>query len=114
MLEIKRAELKSDPVWNKLFEAVKARHTVANHTVKVLAENKHIKDFCEEARHFGVLDLGGKPLFLHYDITSWYQSDISAAVKIEAIGIYDDFQEYETARMKELHSADKKDIPNIN
>lgn len=52
-------------------------------------------------------------LFIHYDVASWYHPQ-GAHIKIESIGVYDSFMEYEAARMKQLHASDKKDIPNIN
>jgi len=49
MIEISREDFKKDPVFRKLFEALRSRHEVAKHTEKVLYDNRHIKDFCEEA-----------------------------------------------------------------
>ena len=56
----------------------------------------------------------GYSLYIHYDVSSWYQAKDRAIIKIESIGFYDDFVEYETARLKGLHSTEKSDIPNIN
>lgn len=109
MTEFKREFFKNDEVLGKLFKVIKERHEVAEHTKKVLLENKHIKDFCEEARHFVVMG----SLFIHYDVASWYHPS-GALVKIESIGVYDDFLEYEKARSYQLYKAEKKDIPNIN
>lgn len=111
MTEFKREFFKKDPeVTGKLWELIKQRHEVAKHTEKVLFENRHIKDFCEESRTF--VDMG-RGLYIHYDVASWYHEE-GAQVKIEAICIYDDFMEYEKARMYQLHKASHKDIPNIN
>lgn len=115
MIEITRQQLKEDEVYNKLFEEIKKRHVVADHTIKVLLANKDIKDFCEEARHFGILPSSkGNQLYLHYDVSSWYHPSGAAQVKIDAVGVYDDFMEYEVARVKQLHGAGNADIPNIN
>lgn len=52
MTEFKRDFFKNDPVLGKLYEMIKKRHVVADHTEKTLIENRHIKDFCEEAKTF--------------------------------------------------------------
>jgi len=113
MTEFKREWFK-DEVIGKLFEAIKKQHKVADHTTRVLYENRNIKDFCEQARHFVVLGGNTKPLYIHYDVASWFHNLNGALVSIESIGVYDDFMEYETARMRGLHSGAKADIPNIN
>ncbi len=112
MTEFPRSFFKNDPVMGKLFELIKSRHVVADHTAKVLFENKHVKDFCETSRTFVTME--GRPsLFIHYDAESWFHPD-GAIVKIISIGVYDDFMEYEKARTFQLHKAKNKDIPNIN
>lgn len=113
MQEFDRQFFKTDKVFKKLFEMIKSNHKVADHTVKVLLKNKHVKDFCEEARHFTVL-AGDNPIYIHYDVASWYDKSKSAIVKIESIGVYDDYLEFEKARLKGLHSTKDSDIPNIN
>lgn len=113
MTEFKRDFFKNDPVLGKLYELIKKRHIVADHTEKTLIANRHIKDFCEEARHFVFMD-GKPPLLIHYDVASWFKKPMGVQVTIESIGVYDDFMEYETARMKGLHSGRNSDIPNIN
>lgn len=113
MTEFSREILKTDEVMSKLFEVIKSNHRVAKHTQETLFQNRFTENFCEEARHFCML--GGKnPIYLHYDVSSWYKASYQASIRIESIGIYDSFMEYEIARMKELHSASKADIPNIN
>lgn len=113
MTEFDREFFKNDPVLGKLFEAIKKNHKVAKHTEKVLYKNRHTKDFCEEARHF--VELSGKmPLYIHYDVASWWREPNGVVVKIESIGVYDDFMEYDIARLKGLHSGRNADIPNIN
>lgn len=114
MTEFPRIFFMNDPdVMGKLHKMLVKEHKVADHTEKVLLENRHIKDFCEEARHFKIL-AGKNPIYLHYDVGSWFKEPMGVQVVIDSIGIYDDFMEYETARMKQLHGAEKKDIPNIN
>lgn len=113
MTEFKREFFVNDPIIHKLYVLIKGMHIVADHTEKVLLENRHTKDFCEEARHF--VFMGGKPdLFIHYDTASWFKEPMGVQVKIESIAVYDDFMEYEKARMQQLHRAQNKDIPNIN
>lgn len=113
MTEFKREVFINDPVISKLFEIIKRYHKVADHTERVLYKNKHVKDFCEEARHFTEMP-GKNPLYIHYDVSSWFKHPAGVVVKIESIGVYDDFMEYTTARLKGLHSGSESDIPNIN
>lgn len=113
MTEFNREFFKNDPVFGKLFEAVKRGHKVASHTERTLIKNRHVKDFCEEARHFVMLD-GEKPLYIHYDVASWFKEPNGVQVKIESIGVYDDFIEYETARLKGIHSTKDSDGGNLN
>jgi hypothetical protein len=113
MIEIPRDIFKTDPVFGQLYEGIKRNHKVAEHTKKSLIENKHIQGFTEESRVFvmvGNID----PIFIHYDAHSQYRENDHVVVRIESIGIYDNFMEYESARMKELHSTKGADIPNIN
>lgn len=112
MTEFNRDFFKNDRVFRKLYEIIKARHVVADHTAKTLYDNRNIKDFCETSRVFVYME--GKPaMFIHYDVASWYHKQ-GARIRIESIGVYDDFMEYEKARMFQLHKSQSKDIPNIN
>lgn len=113
MVEFPRKFFTKDKVFGKLHQLIKQNHRVAEHTRRVLFKNKDVKDFCEEARHF--VELPGKnPIYIHYDVASWFKAPNGVQIRVESIGIYDDFLEYETARMKQLHSGKKSDIPNIN
>lgn len=111
MMEFDR-KWKDDEVIGKIYKIIKKNHKVAEHTKKVLMDNADIKDFCEEARHFIILG-ESKPLHIHYDVASWYQ-DGAALIKIESIGVYDDFLEYEVARLKGIHSTKNSDGGNLN
>lgn len=114
MTEFTREMFTNDPeVMGKLHKLLIEHHKVADHTEKVLFENRHIKDFCENARHFTVLP-GKNLIFLHYDVSTWFKEPNGVQLAIETIGVYDNFMEYERARMFQLHKAQKKDIPNIN
>lgn len=114
MIEISRAIFKADPVFRELWSRLAGNHKTAEHDAKLLFENKHVKDFCVQSRYFLVMP-GKHAIYLHYDTSSWYNGRDGALVKIESIGIYDSFQEYEVARMRELHGPNKgADIPNIN
>lgn len=113
MTEFKRDFFRVDPVLSKLYEFIKQNHRVADHTQRVLFENRTVKDFCQEARHFVVLS-GNKALYIHYDVSSWWKDPAGVHLRIDSIGVYDDFIEYETARLRGLHSGNKSDIPNIN
>ena len=114
MVEFSRDFFMKDPdVIGRIHRLIVSNHKVADHTERVLIENKHVKDFCEQARHFVILP-GREPLFIHYDVSSWFKEPMGVQVVVDSIGFYDDFMEYESARMKQLHGAKKKDIPNIN
>jgi hypothetical protein len=113
MEEFSREFFKNDEVMGTLFQLIKNNHKIASHTVKVLSDNRHIKDFCEESRHFMFLP-GEKPLYIHYDVSSWYQEPEGAAIKIESIGVYDDYLEYEVARLKGVHSTSESEGANLN
>lgn len=103
---------KKDEVIGRLFDEIKKHHRVAEHTKKSLIAFAAVKDYCEEARHF--VAMGGNPqLFIHYDVATWFEGG-RFLIKIDSIGVYDDFMEYERARVSQLHSAKNKDIPNIN
>ena len=114
MTEFKRDFFKNDPqVMGKLHQHLVKIHKVAPHTEKVLIENRHVEDFCEESRHFVILD-GTPQIYLHYDVATWFKKPNGVQAVIDSIGVYDDFMEYETARMKGLHSGRSANIPNIN
>jgi len=118
MIVIEREEIKKDPVFRKLHEHIKENHQVAPHTRKVLLEHKHVKDFCEEARFY--VQLGGedraavRPIYFHYDISSWYKHPDQVVMRVESIGLYEDFLEYETARLKGIHSTNESTGGNLN
>ncbi len=112
MVEIPRAVFTKDSVFSELHSRLIALHKAPLHTEKTLVENRHVKDFCVEARHF--VFMGGKnPLYIHYDVANWLV-DGRLKVTFDTIAVYDSFMEYETARMKQLHGAKDADIPNIN
>lgn len=112
MVEFDREFIKRDEVFQKLHGSLKKAHVVSNHTRRILLKNKHVRDFCEEARHYTILQ-GPDPIYLHYDIASWLKNN-HVLVRIESIGVYDNFMEFESCRLRALHSAEHSDIPNIN
>lgn len=115
MIEITRAEFKEDPVFNAVFEVIKRNHVVPEHTKTVLVKNGNVKDFCVEARHFAIL--GDKPsdsYYIHYDVSNWYNSDSEVQVRFEKIAFYNNFQQYESARLRALHSSIHVDGVNLN
>lgn len=98
MVEIDREIFMTDPVFHMLYNVIKHNHETAEHTLKTLSENKDIKDFCVESRHFATLPKrNSKELSVHYDISSWLVDD-RVLVKIEKIGIYDDTNEFLRAK----------------
>jgi hypothetical protein len=112
MITIERSVFKTDPVYKIVYKAILANYRPATHTVNILLANKHVKDFCEESRHFAELP-GNPPLYIHFDVSSWYDPK-GAVTKIERIGIYDNYQEYQPARLRTLHSTIHSDGVNLN
>lgn len=108
MITIDRQTFKTDPVWGKLWEAIKLNHEVADYEAKTLWENRHTKDFCVESRHFRVLG-GKKEIYIHYDTHTWFDPK-GGRVKIVSIGIYDDFTEYMKAFGKDMNSTDNRQM----
>lgn len=98
---------------HKLYMLILSKHIIAEHTKKNLSDNRHIKNFCEEARHYIFIPGFNETFYISYDVASWFHPD-GAYIKIEKIIIYDTFLEYETERMTNLHSGRQADIPNIN
>ena len=108
MIIINREELKNDEVYNRLLQSLLKAHKVADHTMKSLIKNRHIKDSCDESRHFTIMDDGA--FHLHYDTFSWLNEG-EYSMRIDSVGIYDDFNEFEAARVGQLYSAKNADIP---
>lgn len=113
MIEVKRETFKSDPIYKQVYESIKHSHKVADHTQRILFQNRHTKNFCEQARHYVILG-GENPIYVHYDVASWWKEPAGCIVCIDSIGFYDNFIEFEVARLRGLHEAEKADIPNMN
>lgn len=95
MVKIERKELKSDPVFKMLLEAIIKNHVTAEHTVKTLSDNKETDGFCEISIHFAK-----RPgLFLSYEAWSWLKEN-RVLVKIQSITVYDNEAEYLIERAK--------------
>ena len=114
MIIVPRKEFKHDPVYKQLHKLIAKNHVPAEHTKRVLIQNKDTKDFCEEATHFAVLPGKNSQIYIHYETWSWFKPPDGVRVSIRNIGIYKDQAEYEIARLKGLHSTKDSDIPNIN
>lgn len=111
MVEFKRKEILNDDSLKKLLSYLIINHKVAEHTRKCLLKNSHIKNFCEISRHFISIS---NEIFIHYDVSSWYNKIGGASIRIDSIGVYDDFIEFEVCRMKELSNSNDSSIPNLN
>lgn len=99
----------------KVYDAIVKGHVVAKHTIVQLMDNKHVKNFCVVSRHFCLLNLSTKEtMFCHYDMSHWLKNNLQIVGSIDSIKLYDDFMEYEKARLSQLHGAKDADIPNIN
>jgi len=116
MLEIPREIFLKDEVFGHLHISVKHMHRVARHTERNLLENKHVANFCEEARHFAILHnaQATDSLYIHYDVSSWLRDGYKVIVRIDSIAIYDTYGEYERARAKALSEATQKDSTDLN
>jgi len=104
MITVTREEAKADPVYRKLFKKLCWHHKVPGHTVSVLTKNKHIKNFCEESRHFLYVETEHKTLYMHYDVTTWIDGR-KFLIRLESATFYDTYEEYESARLLGLHST---------
>ena len=113
MVEWKRDFFKKDAVLSQLHQVILRSHKVADHTYKCLIENRHIKDFCEESRHFVLLP-GNPDLYIHYDIACWFKEPNGIQMKVESIAVYDDFVEYESSRIKQLSENKESEGLNLN
>ncbi len=120
MMIIERAELKADPIWNKLMHVILRNHTTPSHTVKNLLNLRHIKNVCEETTKFVVVgDKEDGEFFISYDFATWIQPDedpIRFPTRIERVRIFEDFVEYESTRVREISAAppegrDKSPLP---
>lgn len=111
MIEIPREEFLKDPTLKHLHDAIKRGHKVPKHTQDNLMMYE-MPDMCEDTRHFATLD---NDLFIHYDTQTWMIDKESFGVKIVSIGWYDNFIEYEAARVGQIQAGDGgKDLPNQN
>jgi hypothetical protein len=102
MTEFPRDFFKTDPVMSKLHERIKSQHKIADHTEKVLLENQHIPNFCEEATHFFEWPGPKGSLCVSYDVTSSLKPDglgFRIAVTIDSITVYDSALELKTAML---------------
>jgi len=104
MVKFEREYFMKDHIMHELYDMIKRKHQVAEHTMRVLKENRHIVDFCEEARHFVILP-GNNPVFLHYDVSTWLYSGSNVRVRFDSIVVYDDELEYTISRQKGIHSS---------
>lgn len=100
MKTVERAEFKTDPIIGPLYKVILQKYRIATHTKEVLLANSHIKDFCEESRHFAVID-GNPAFYIHFDVSSWLDPR-GVLTRVERIAIYDSFQEYQSTRLKAL------------
>ncbi len=103
MFELTKRQLLADRDYKLVFEAVKKSHRIAEHTAKNLLELKEVPDVCEETCHF--TQIGEEnPIYIHYITTTWIQNlgnnQYNFPTRIDRIGFYVDFLEYETARLK--------------
>lgn len=105
MIEIPRVIFKNDPAFKKLYDIIKLNHKVASHTQQTHATMGNIPDLCESSRHFNIVEGGPEPMYIHYDVATWFKEPNGYMIKIEKIGVYETFMEYETERLKQLNSV---------
>lgn len=110
MIRFSKSFYKEYPELVALVDIIKKKHKVAPHTEKVLLDNAHVKNFCEESRHFVII---GGDLHVHYDVTTWYENE-SFLVCVDAVAFYDDLMEYEVERLKGVHSTNCSTGGNLN
>lgn len=121
MLTVSREQLKTDAVYNKVLQGILKSHKPPDHTRKNLMDLKEIPDVCEETEIFA--QMGDRsPLWISYIVTTWIQPEEKGFVfptRVEAVTFYDDFQEYNTNRLRKLNAADREsrnfpDVQNEN
>jgi hypothetical protein len=108
MITVSKTEMKSDPTLNKVLDMIIKNHIPAPHTIKVLMENSHIKDFCETAEHYAELKIKTS-IYISYRATSWIKEN-RILVQIESVTFFDEWNQYQAHRLKGLHSG----APNHN
>lgn len=113
MREFTKDDAANNPILNEIIQSIRENHNIPDDTQRLLFNNRHIKNFCEQRRHFAIIDNGVKSLFIHYDMDTWYQ-DNRFLVKINKIGLYNDFIEYESARIQTLQSSSRADGHRLN
>jgi hypothetical protein len=114
MIEIPRTTFKTDPAYQLMYRQVLKIFEIPPVALRVMDENRHVKGFLLKSRQYFTLVIPGvDSIYIRCDAEIWWQ-DGKVCATIYMIGIYETFMEYETARVRDLHSADEADIPNIN
>lgn len=106
MIEITRVEFMNDPTFKLIHNEIMEHHEVPEFTIKELISKRLIKDICQEATHFARLK---NDLYFHYVTSTWIK-DKTFPVRIESITMYDDYAEWEPARVGQLYSAKVSDV----
>ena len=114
MTEVSRKEFKADPVYKKLYLAIRKNHKVPRHTHKTLLENRHVKNFVESSRTYLIIKKKTQ-LLISYDIDSWLVGGDLIEARITSMRIYDNLMEFEKAK-SEMYKVAPGDatIPNQN
>lgn len=109
-----RKEIKKDTKLSRLSAIIVKGHHIPEYTRKTLINNKDVKDFCEQSRHFSILKRDHTDLYIHYDVSSWFKAPMGVQIIIDSITVYQDYLEYEIARQKALVNTPNSHNPNQN
>lgn len=112
MTTIEREELLSDLDFKALHNAVASKHQVPEYVIKILYQNRKVKDYCVSERVFAILR-NSSPMYISYEVSSWIENRLIITY-IDRINFYDDQIEYELDRMKGLHSTNHNSFPRRN
>lgn len=112
MVEFEREFFINDPVIGKVHEMIKEIHQVPDHTRTRLEETNQLGDIFIKSRHYVHMALKSD-YYLHYDAESWFDPEPTISVRITSITFYDNWQEYEPARLRMLHGTIHSSI-NLN
>lgn len=106
MITIERKELKKE--WAFLIQFIQHKHRFSEDSKRLLRENKDIMGYTVIEQYFAMSD---NELFISYEMESLIidkpliDGTASAGRRIMSVTIYDNYVEYETARMKNLGRA---------
>lgn len=108
MITKEKSEFKDDEVFNYIYEQIKKRHIIPQHTRDNLISKSSIENICESTKHFAHLTVKSVDFYISYETDTWVrerEQDFLFPVRFSTITLYDSMIEYNTCRIKELGAA---------